>query len=135
MKSCSYCGRENDDHVFYCGECGTALTSEGDGAKGKASRHPANAAFEQQMIVGALVCIVGILVTVFTYSAAVNSSSGGIWVIAYGAIIGGALRFLRGLFKIAPSAKRRIVGYQDTAYHANLTPEAHTQPVEKIPGG
>lgn len=87
------------------------------------------------MIVGALVCIVGILVTVFTYSAAVNSASGGVWVIAYGAIIGGTLRFLRGLFRIAPSAKRRIVGYQDTAYHANLMPEAHTQTIEKTPGG
>ncbi len=44
---------------------------------------------------GAFWCLGGIAVTVLTYSAAEN---GGTFIIAYGAIITGAIQFLKGLF-------------------------------------
>lgn len=46
------------------------------------------------MIKGAFICIIGIVVTAFTYSMA---SGGGRYVVAYGAIIYGAIIFVKGL--------------------------------------
>lgn len=46
------------------------------------------------MAVGALICIGGIIITAATYSAA---SGGGTYVVAWGAIIFGAIRFFKGL--------------------------------------
>ena len=51
-------------------------------------------AAKNQMIIGALICIVGIVVTAVTYSAA---TGGGRYVVAWGAIIFGGFRFIRGL--------------------------------------
>ena len=48
----------------------------------------------KQAAIGAVICIIGIAVTVGTYSAA---SGGGTYVVAWGAIIFGGWRFLRGL--------------------------------------
>jgi hypothetical protein len=48
----------------------------------------------KDMLVGALWCVGGIVVTAVTYSAA---SGGGTYVVAYGAIIFGAIQFFRGL--------------------------------------
>lgn len=50
---------------------------------------------KKDMLYGALWCIGGIVVTVATYSAA---SGGGTYVVAYGAIIWGAIQFFKGLF-------------------------------------
>lgn len=50
----------------------------------------------KDMLYGALWCIGGILVTAITYSAA--SSSGGTYVVTWGAIIFGAIQFFRGVF-------------------------------------
>lgn len=52
---------------------------------------------KRNMLFGALWCIGGILVTAFTYSAAASSPGGGRYVIAWGAIIFGAIQFFRGL--------------------------------------
>lgn len=54
----------------------------------------------KNMAIGAAICIIGIVVTVGTYSAASSSSSGGSYVIAWGAIIFGAVRFFRGLTQL-----------------------------------
>lgn len=56
-----------------------------------------NEAGKKNMLYGALWCIGGIVVTVATYSAA--SSGGGSYVVAWGAIIFGAIQFLKGLFQ------------------------------------
>jgi hypothetical protein len=47
-----------------------------------------------QMLVGALICIVGVVITVGSYMAAGN---GGGYVVAWGAIVFGAIRFFKGL--------------------------------------
>lgn len=51
----------------------------------------------KDMLVGALWCIGGIVVTALTYSAA--SEGGGTYVVAWGAILFGGIQFLRGLFR------------------------------------
>ena len=50
----------------------------------------------KDMIYGALWCIGGIVVTVFTYSA---SSGGDRYIVAWGAILFGAIQFFRGVSK------------------------------------
>lgn len=47
-----------------------------------------------EMALGAIICVVGILITAVTYSAA---SGGGTYVVAWGAIVFGAVRFFKGL--------------------------------------
>jgi uncharacterized membrane protein YiaA len=49
------------------------------------------------MGIGGVVCILGIIITVGSYSAAASSSSGGSYVVAWGAIVFGAIQFVRGL--------------------------------------
>ncbi len=50
------------------------------------------------MMIGGLIAGVGIVITAITYSAA--SEGGGRYVIAWGAIIFGAIRFFRGLSRM-----------------------------------
>ena len=50
------------------------------------------------MLIGAGICIIGIAITAGTHEAAV-SAGGGKYVIAGGAIIGGAWVFLKGLWR------------------------------------
>ncbi len=52
----------------------------------------------RNMAIGAVVCIIGIAVTAATYSAA---SSGGHYIVAWGAIVFGAIQFFKGLFQLA----------------------------------
>lgn len=54
---------------------------------------------KKNMIFGALWCIGGILVTALTYQAA--SSGGGSYVVAWGAIVFGAIQFFRGVAQSA----------------------------------
>jgi hypothetical protein len=42
---------------------------------------------------GGLVCLVGLVITIWTYTSALN---GGTYFVAWGAIIFGAIRFFRG---------------------------------------
>lgn len=51
----------------------------------------------KDMLYGALWCVGGIIVTAATYSAA---SGGGRYVIAWGAIIFGAIQFFKGVAKL-----------------------------------
>ena len=51
-------------------------------------------AAQEMMMKGALWCIGGIVVTFGTYSLA---SGGGTYIIAWGAIVFGAVKFVRGL--------------------------------------
>jgi hypothetical protein len=49
------------------------------------------------MALGAIICIIGLVVTIGSYAAASGSSGGGSYVIAWGAIVFGAIRFFKGL--------------------------------------
>lgn len=51
----------------------------------------------RNMLIGALFCVGGILVTVISYNAAANNAGGGRYVVAWGAVIFGAIQFFRGL--------------------------------------
>jgi hypothetical protein len=62
-------------------------------ARTKAVRNNAG----RDMLVGAAICVVGIVVTVATYAAASSSRTGGSYFVAWGAIIFGAIQFFRGL--------------------------------------
>jgi hypothetical protein len=53
------------------------------------------------MLIGGIVCVVGMVITVATYSAA--SEGGGRYVIAWGAIIWGAIQFFRGMAQSSQS--------------------------------
>lgn len=48
----------------------------------------------RNMMIGGLICLGGIVITAATYSAA---SGGGSYVVAWGAILFGAIRFFKGL--------------------------------------
>ena len=50
----------------------------------------------RNMLVGGLWCAGGIIVTGFTYAAA-SGRGGGSYVVAWGAIVFGAIQFFRGL--------------------------------------
>jgi hypothetical protein len=54
----------------------------------------------KQMAIGAVISIIGILVTWGTYSAAANNPGGGSYVVAWGAIIFGGWRFIRGMMML-----------------------------------
>lgn len=58
------------------------------------------AAARRNLMWGAMLCFVGIVVTVITYRMATNWG-GGTYVVAWGAVLFGAVRFVRGLFQLA----------------------------------
>jgi hypothetical protein len=51
------------------------------------------------MLMGAVICVIGLAITIYSYSAA-EAGGGGRYVIAYGAIIAGAIQFVRGLSQL-----------------------------------
>jgi len=51
------------------------------------------------VVIGGLICAVGVAVTAVSYSAASASSGGGAYVVAWGAIVFGAVRMFRGLLR------------------------------------
>ena len=51
--------------------------------------------------IGILVCIIGIVVTALTYGVASSGRGGGHYIIAWGAVLFGAIQALRGLFRCA----------------------------------
>jgi hypothetical protein len=51
----------------------------------------------KQIGVGLLMLVIGVVITAATYSMA---SNGGIYVVAYGPVIFGAIAILRGLFRL-----------------------------------
>lgn len=100
MKICDYCGRENADEAAHCWECGTRFeTAQEDSPppSTKLPRDPLRVSAEKKMLSGAITFIAGILVTGLTYLNAVHSPFGGTYVIAWGAMLVGGVRFFRGL--------------------------------------
>jgi hypothetical protein len=74
----------------------TAIASV-QGAMRAAKKKAAN----KNILLGALWCGGGVLVTAFTYSAASSSSGGGHYVVAWGAIVFGGIQLFRGLAQAA----------------------------------
>jgi hypothetical protein len=58
----------------------------------------------KNMVVGAVCCIIGIVVTVGTYLNAASSPTGGRYIIAWGAMLFGGIMFLRGVFQVLKKA-------------------------------
>ena len=54
----------------------------------------------RDILIGAAICSVGIVVTAATYHEAA-ANGGGEYVVAYGAILVGVVQFFRGLFRMA----------------------------------
>jgi len=50
-----------------------------------------------QIIIGAVIFIVGIVITIATYSSASSSSTGGTYIVAYGPMILGVITIVRGV--------------------------------------
>jgi len=116
MKNCAYCGRENTDDAAHCRECGTTFVTEPSdlqSSKSDAPKDPARVAAEKRMLYGALWCVGGILVTVVSYASAARSPFGGTYIVAWGAIVFGALRFFQGL-----SGRDARPSTEDNAYEA-----------------
>jgi hypothetical protein len=53
---------------------------------------------QKNMLIGGLICLVGIVITAATYSSA---AGGGKYLVAWGAILFGAVRFFRGMSQAA----------------------------------
>jgi hypothetical protein len=53
----------------------------------------------RHMIMGGVVCVVGIVITAWSYAVA-EEGGGGSYVIAWGAIVFGAIQFVRGLVQV-----------------------------------
>lgn len=54
----------------------------------------------KDMLIGGLICLAGLVITFGSLAAASSSRGGGGYVVAYGAIIFGAIRFFKGLFQM-----------------------------------
>ncbi len=76
----------NDTHTVF-----ERLSMVRNEAQTKANRSAA----AQTMMMGAVICIIGLVVTIATYSAA--SKGGGTYIVAFGAILGGGYRFFKGM--------------------------------------
>lgn len=99
MQKCSYCGKENNDGSTNCSGCGTPVKADRAHVDASADSDMANPRFtlgQKLMLRGAFWFAGGVVVTLFSYLAAINSPYGGHYVIACGAIIFGLAQFFRG---------------------------------------
>ena len=116
MKKCSYCGKEYPDETTRCAVDAELLLPVGSQAplpqseETVATSYPlpdaVQAAARKNMLFGALWCGGGILVTALTYSAAASGPGDGSYVVAWGAIVFGALQFFRGVAGSATTGRR-----------------------------
>lgn len=54
----------------------------------------------RNIIIGGAIMLVGILVTVVTYALASESATGGYFIVAWGAIVFGGIRLVRGILQL-----------------------------------
>lgn len=86
-RDCPICGLVNPDTAPSC-DCGYSFTY----AK-TVGRLQLGAAARYNMVVGGFVCFVGLVVTLLSFAA---SSVTKIYLLAWGAIVFGAVQFIRG---------------------------------------
>jgi hypothetical protein len=60
-------------------------------------------AAKRHMVFGGMICVVGLVITFGSYAASSGGSGGGRYVMAWGAILFGAIRFVYGLVKLRAS--------------------------------
>ena len=130
MKKCNYCGRENPDDQDLCIDCATELTP---GQRATSATPPemtpeeaARAQAKKRMRNGALWFTGGIILTTVTYLSAIHAPNGGTYIIAWGAILFGAVRFFQGLFGGKPPSSEDF-GYEALAYATRLETEGRMQ--------
>jgi hypothetical protein len=114
ISKCDYCGRENAAGALRCSGCGSDRANPG-GITPMAEPIPDDStrrAAEKRMVRGALWCIGGILVTGTTYLLA-SGPAGGTYVIAWGAIVFGAVEFICGA-----TGHKEEIDPEELAYHA-----------------
>jgi len=120
MNTCNYCGRENAEGATFCAGCGTSLLPEGAAEPSPqpiVARIQVPSSPERQMLYGGIVCVAGIVITGVTYLAA-SGPGGGTYLVAWGAILFGGLRFFRGLTGKNPTPRVEDAGY-DALSEAN----------------
>jgi hypothetical protein len=59
----------------------------------------------RQVVVGAVIFVVGLVITIATYGSASSSSSGGTYIVAWGPMIGGLITMIRGFVAMARASK------------------------------
>jgi len=97
QKTCPRCGKDVPGWRDHCLACGYDYRPPDLSARPRdASHRSSNPVGVGDMVIGGLICAVGIAVTAVTYNDAV-SSGGGTYIVAWGAIVFGGIRFLRGL--------------------------------------
>ena len=97
MFKCSYCGKENPDQSTKCSECGTAPANDSDDPEAslnEESEDPGRAAGKKRMMQGTLWFLGGSFVTLFSYMDAASSTS--YYIVAWGALLYGAVEFFQG---------------------------------------
>lgn len=135
MKKCPGCGRLFHDDVDKCSVDGQALIAVSTEERAQilkrrnsppqsySTRQGSSSIAQRHFIVGALWLVGGIAVTAFTYSAA-SGSGGGTYVVAWGAVLVGVTRLIRGF--VASSQTRG----QSISYNTISTIRS-TAPTEK----
>jgi hypothetical protein len=91
-----------------CGECGTEFEMEANRRETDPMRAATN-----RMMTGALLCVGGLAITILSFVSAVNSPSGGVWVMTGGAIVFGAKRFLQGYFEVWSGSRKTKPSRED----------------------
>lgn len=130
MKTCTYCGRENADDAAHCSECGTPFVTASTEPKICMEDHPQvsrRAVAESRMLVGALWFIGGVLVTAFSYSSAANNPAGGSYIIAYGAIIFGVIKFIQGYASNDSQSSDDDIAYAALSHGTRLEAEGRVK--------
>ena len=105
MKKCTYCGKNFPDETQVCPLDHQQLAFVSSALDPSESpqtipglspdrRYELLHAANESMIVGGALCVIGFVVTAVTYWTA---TPGGIYFIAWGAVLFGAIRFVRGL--------------------------------------
>jgi hypothetical protein len=83
-----------------CRFCAATITAEGAQAQanlqGQQDKIDRVKKHTRQMLIGAAMFVVGVIITVGSYSMAASSAGGGRYLITYGPIIFGAIRFVQG---------------------------------------
>jgi hypothetical protein len=103
MKNCTYCGKEYPDEATVCvfddeplGKMGANGVVEAPAPIEPVSNTSARDEANRNMLVGGILCGGGILVTAMTMAAS-SGPGGGPYIVAWGAILFGGIRFIRGV--------------------------------------
>lgn len=112
---CPSCGYRNSSHRITCKSCRSSLAdvatvsppvSEASQLAADTpplSKDELRAVAVRNMVVGGLWCVGGIVVTAVSYSSA---EPGGTYIITWGAVLFGAIQFLKGFFQLLRTAFR-----------------------------